>query len=222
MKQLGQKITFVIPRQEGMQKSTLIAVVNATITESDLRSENNFLAEFKKACTEWVNTTENGNLLWKDSSEDLNIGDLVQQGDLEAIGNLMNGVMGGSLDVDIYGADTGGDWMYDTVLVDRDEVTPYPSTEMPEIGMKVTLKVVEIGMMRSLPAGHTGTVTSIEEQIIVIKMDKHHKDLDEWDNNILIHEDWIGGSYTEIKDPRERLAMAFWDNVEDGRVEAGT
>jgi len=97
-----------------------------------------------------------------------------------------------------------------------------PSTVLPEIGLKVVLKEIEIIMMHSLPAGESGVVKAIDDQIIVIKMDNHHELLNEWNNEVLIHVDWIEGSFGKVTDPRERLAMAFWDNVDGGRVEAGT
>jgi len=122
MKQLGQIVTFVIPRMEGISKAHLVAIVHATIYDMNLKSENNFLAELKKACTEWVKTTDEGKRLWQDSSQDLNIGDIAQQGDLEELSLLMDGVMDDSLSIEIYGGEPG-DWMYDSLLVNQDEVT---------------------------------------------------------------------------------------------------
>lgn len=100
-----------------------------------------------------------------------------------------------------------------------------PSTVLPEIGAKVVLKEIEIGMMQSLPAGYTGVVTAIDDQIIVVKVDQIHEVLSEWDNEVIVHVDFLGDDFLDVTDPKERLAMAFWDNVEsviDGRVEAGT
>lgn len=120
---MKEKVTFVIPRMEGISKAALFAVVNAEIHDLNLRHESIFLAEFKKACTEWVKTTSDGKALWHNSCQDLNIGDIVQEGNIEAIGTLMNGVVDKSLDIDIYGADSASDWFYDTILVDQDEET---------------------------------------------------------------------------------------------------
>lgn len=97
-----------------------------------------------------------------------------------------------------------------------------PSTVLPEVGLRVVLNEMEIVMMHSLPAGESGTVTAIDEQIIVVKMDKHHELLDDWNNEVLIHVDFLGEDFPKVTDPKERLAMAFWDNVDGGRVEAGT
>jgi len=110
------KARFVAPRYEDPR----FAIINIEVTDETLCDENTFLAELRRAVTEWVKTTEDGRACYEYAGNDLNIGDLLSHGGAEDIVALMPNVI--SLDLDQIGAIRSGDWTYDTTLVNEEEL----------------------------------------------------------------------------------------------------
>tara|TARA_B100001057_G_scaffold223290_1_gene223582 strand:- start:174 stop:677 length:504 start_codon:yes stop_codon:yes gene_type:complete len=110
------EVRFVAPRYEDPR----YAIITAIVTNPDLKEETNFLAELRRAVTEWVKTTEDGRACYEYAGGDLNIGDLLSHGGVEDVVALMPDVV--SLDLDQIGAIRSGDWTYDTTLVNGDEL----------------------------------------------------------------------------------------------------
>jgi len=107
---------FIIPRYE----DPCFAIVNIVVTDESLCKEEKFLTELRRAVTEWVKTSEDGKSVWEYSGNDLNIGDLMSHGGIEDIVALMPGVE--SIDLDQIGHPRGGNWTYNTVLVNEEEI----------------------------------------------------------------------------------------------------
>jgi len=110
------KARFVVPRYEEPR----FAIINIEVTNETLCEEPAFLAELRRAVTEWVRTTEDGRACYEYAGNDLNIGDLLSHGGAEDIVALMPNVI--SLDLDQIGAIRAGDWTYDTPLVNEEDI----------------------------------------------------------------------------------------------------
>tara|TARA_B100001778_G_scaffold334952_2_gene349508 strand:- start:22385 stop:23017 length:633 start_codon:yes stop_codon:yes gene_type:complete len=94
---------------------------------------------------------------------------------------------------------------------------------LPAIGTTVRLGRLEGFPHFLIEAGETGTVEFIDEQhtVISIKLDNEHDELEEWDNCYTVNVDFLGDDYSEITDRTERLALAFWLEVEEVIMEPG-
>jgi len=110
------KARFVAPRYE----DPCFAIINIEVTNEAMCDESTFFAELRRAVTEWVKTTDVGKLAWKDSCQDLNIGDFISGEDINLILPFMPDVV--SIDLDQIGVIRAGDWTYDTVLVNEEEL----------------------------------------------------------------------------------------------------
>lgn len=95
-----------------------IAIVNAEVVT--VLSKKDLQQKVIQACTAWIKRTKAGKTAWKESSADLNVGDLSEwqgnaelQEDLRAVGIV-------SLSIVTYSSDDASAWRYDDVLVDED------------------------------------------------------------------------------------------------------
>ena len=89
--------------------------------------------------------------------------------------------------------------------------------DLPKIGTKVRLGPMEGFPHFRFEGGETGTVSLVvpESGLIAIRPEKDHEELAEWDYCYNINSDWLGDDYPEVTDEAERLAIAFWLEVEE-------
>lgn len=114
-------VRFVV-RRESVKENTF-AVVSAVVKDEKLRKEKYFLDQLQKAVTEWVKTTKDGKEAWEESSNDFNVGDLVDYTTCESFLDILQGKYGiRELHVITNSHDDSGNWAYDTVLVDQDSL----------------------------------------------------------------------------------------------------
>lgn len=111
-------ILFVV--QRGWEPKTL-AIITAAVSNPKLKNSNNFVKVLRKCVTRWVNTTEQGKSCFAYAGADLNIGDLLTYGDSELNRILEhNGIH--QFNQDTYDNLDAGDWTYDTVLVNEEDI----------------------------------------------------------------------------------------------------
>jgi len=116
-------VTFIVPRIDGDSKT--IAIVTAQVRDgSKLAEENDFREALILAITEWVKKSYDGKQEWKRSSEDFNIGDLSMA---QPFSHLLkkflqkHGIF--ELKVETWDQTNRGYWLFDDVLVDREQVS---------------------------------------------------------------------------------------------------
>lgn len=121
-KQGAHNVRFVV-RRESIKENTF-AVVSAVVKDEKLRKEKHFLEQLRKAITEWVKTTKDGKEAWEASSEDFNVGDLVDHTMCESFLDILQGKYGiRDLHIVTNSQDDAGNWHYDTVLVDEEDIS---------------------------------------------------------------------------------------------------
>lgn len=88
--------------------------------------------------------------------------------------------------------------------------------DLPTVGMRVQFGVMEGFPDFYIDRGETGTVALIapEHGGIAVKLDSQREKLNDWGNLFNISTDHLGDEYPEITDKTERLAIAFWLQVE--------
>ncbi|MCL4296233.1 MAG: hypothetical protein KJ077_10915 [Anaerolineae bacterium] len=97
------------------------AVVRAMV-EKEYRDGPQFLARLKTALTQWVNTTENGRKAWAEAAEDFNVGDLSLWQENPVLVEILKAHGLHELKVEVIATQGASDWVFDTVLVNWDEL----------------------------------------------------------------------------------------------------
>jgi hypothetical protein len=104
-----------------------VAIVSVIPKESEvgsksdikIRSAQDALKAIKKAVTQWVKNTTAGQVAWKHSSNDFNVGDLSQYTNDVTLEPYLHkaGIM--ALNIEVFYGDCDRSWAFDTILVDR-------------------------------------------------------------------------------------------------------
>jgi hypothetical protein len=113
-----------VPKKGAHMKNSLVVARNdrdmnafAFVQWVGIIGHSALKAALKKACTEWVKTTPEGQEAWEDTSEDFNLGDLCNHtGEPTLVAILQKyGIVG--LEIDVYSDEKPANWEYDDILV---------------------------------------------------------------------------------------------------------
>lgn len=126
---MSKRIIAPVIRREGLTISTL-AIVVADVSDEFMDGKEScegdaLCGALTSAVTDWVNGTDEGRLLWEQSSADLNVGDLgaaLPEPTLEPY-LAAYGIESLSIEI-VNGSDVLG-WDYDTVLVEKSELSEH-------------------------------------------------------------------------------------------------
>jgi hypothetical protein len=107
---------LIISRENDMFPDSLV-LITAEVNKEAITNHDELLMELNAGVTKWVKQTKEGREAWDDSVLDFNIGDLMGYDLAPILKNCPN-----ILRLYIERIDVAENWMFDTILVDSQEI----------------------------------------------------------------------------------------------------